>query len=151
MILWIWLASAVAVDCMFAWSHAFEDDLEFNKETVAAVFLMTMFGPISLFAIFCMFAHEHIEDKKRTKCARILAVWEADARKRGNVVDKWEWYQADKHQEERFNLLRESVRHISDKDLNTLTITNDDTYKIEKALRDAIVDEMIERKIINSD
>jgi hypothetical protein len=63
-------------------------------------------------------------------------------------TSRWDWYLDKRAQEDRYNLLRETIRSISDKDLATLASANKSTYEIEAPIRDAIIDELIERRIL---
>ena len=122
----------------------------FHKENIFLTVIMTLFSPLALIITLSTFTYEHLRDRKRAECARIMSSWESLARK-NSAVQRWDWYMSLKNQEERFNLLRESIRSMSDKDLNVLIGTNKNTFEIDKPLREAIVDELIERRIMKND
>ena len=142
----IWSLCDIFMLCFFAWASY--DGIEWDKEKVAVAIGMFLLGPLAMIAMFCVIIHEYYEGKYRKRAARIISKWEASAKAKSRN-STWNWYNDKVIQEERFNLLRESIRQVSDKDLDFLTRVGKDLYDIEQPLRDAIVDELIERRIIN--
>lgn len=150
MISYIWLISSLSFLLMMAWVAFVEGGVEWSKENIVMLVTMTLFGPLSLIALFSICVHEHREDKKRARCAVIVGDWEKRARGR-TKTSNWDWYIDKKVQEERFNQLRETIRSLSDKDLEILSNVSEHTFTVEKPLKEALIDEMLERKILNHD
>jgi len=149
MILEFWLTSSIVVGfgtCYAIW----REEGDFDKDKLSVIAAMTAFGPLSLCALFAVIMHEHFSNKIRQRCNRIMTEWETRARK-GSIVNRFDWYTQKAHQEERYNMLRNCIREMSDRDLELLSRVGKSTYEIEKPLRESIIDELLERRILNHD
>ena len=146
--IFVWLISQAVVLSIILWNIAYEG-LEMSRENAGVMALMVAFAPIALFALFCHYRHENMQDQKRRKCSQVMNSWNRAAQAIDQVGSR-NWY-SDKAREERLPLMRESIRSLTDKDLQLLAGVRKSTYEIEEPLRDAIVDELIERKILSSE
>ncbi len=146
-LLYIWLLSSMAVFSVCVYAY-FREEFEPTKDNQVVLTVLITAGPIGLGAMLFAVVYDHNIDVKRKKCNAIMAAWERSAR--GNDYhNTWGWYMDDRLKEERYNMLRESIRTISNKNLEFLSSIDKESYDINDALKSAIIDEMMERKIIN--
>lgn len=148
-LLHFWLASQALFATLILFCH-FTDGIDWNKDNVMAMVFMFICGPLALLGITVLFTHEHVRDKKRMRCRAITSAWESKSKAKSGI-NNWNWHMDKGSQEERYNLLRETIRSISDKDLEFLAKVDEDTYGIDKPLLDAIMDEILERRILSND
>src|ERR1035437_5474693 len=122
MMLALWLSSQFTWFCMVVWV-AIRDGIEPSKDNIMMIFIMTLFGPLTLIAVFGLVMYETRQTNRRYRCARIMTQWEMKAREssESDKYNRWDWYASLELQEDRYNLLRETIRLVSDKDLYTLS------------------------------
>lgn len=144
-----WLISQVTFLLIIGYA-AYEDGVDWTKDNVMACIIMFLFGPLTLLAIFGVLSYEQNCARIRIRCRAIMTEWEGNAKAK-SIRNSWDWHTNKEAQEERYNLLREAIRSVTDKNLAYLAKVDDGVYGIEQPLKDAIMDELLERRILNND
>ena len=148
MIVEFWLACQLTVLGILVYALATKD-MDWTGENLAMMGIMLTFGPLALSMIFGLILHERMQSRIRSQCAAAMAKWESKARVNSNKVMAWDWYMNPKQKEERYNLLRTAIRTVSQKDLERLLRVGKNTFDVDGPIKEAIVDELIERKILS--
>lgn len=146
MVTLILFIGAIAVD--EGWER-FKERLR-EKEMVVITTLFVLSGPMGCFALVCTAAYHTIQDRVRKKCNLAMHKWETKARRSLDMdLHSYTWHTNEKFKEARHNALREHVECLTDKEISLMISVSDEVFKVEPALRDALVDEVLHRKIMN--
>lgn len=124
----------------------FREEFDFSLENVMMAVILTTLGPLGLCLILSVNLYLSLQDATRYKCQAIMTRWETSARKT-TKESHWDWYNSPKTSETRYNMLRETINCLSDRELKLLLSVSKHTFEIEKPLRDALLDEVIYREI----
>jgi hypothetical protein len=122
-----------------------------DKEHVVMGSLLVLSGPLGVFALLCAIFYNVYQDKTRGVCSIAMTKWEQKARSTTEFSHphlRWEWY-SEKNKELRYNSLREVVYCLTDKELKMLVSVEQGMFNIDQPTKEALVDEMLHRKILN--
>lgn len=146
MMLQFFVACQVVELLIFGYS-LYREEFELDKENLAMIGFMVLLGPVGLFGIFTALIFDQRQTKFRQNCNLIMTRWERIARD-GHNARIWSWYHNGEYQEERYNLLREHIKDLSDKELDTLSRASKGTFELPECVKDAVIDELMLRNIL---
>lgn len=120
-----------------------------TKENAFLIAALVASGPLGVLALLSViFYHEGL-DRLRRDCNVATTRWEKTARHSSNLpMENWDWY-TEENKENRFNALRETIYCLTDRELKMLANVEEGMFKIDKPMKEALVDEMLHRKILN--
>lgn len=128
------------------WDHVKE---KMNKENTFLITALILSGPLGVFALLCVIFYHEAMDRLRRDCNNATVKWEKMARTNGSLGrSHWDWYDDD-NKENRFNALRETIYCLTDRELRMLANVEEGMFKIDKPMKEALIDELLHRKILN--
>lgn len=145
--MWLYYASQAVLIATLAVEYSKNRLGDMDKGSVLLLTLMVVFGPLGLLALFIASWIEMRQASTRKRCGAIEHNWEKLAR--AGKAGLRDWYMASEWQEQRLELLRETVYSLTDKELDLMLSVSKSTYNIDKPMRDTLIDEMICRKLLN--
>lgn len=134
--------------CLLTFLCLVKKEIDIEKENIVMMSLLIAFGPLGVMAFLGVVMHERLQSWKRLHCQRALTKWETKAMADAGERSKWDWHTKKAESEARYNLLRETIQCLTDKELNLLVSVSRDTYELEKPVREAVMDEIIHREIM---
>lgn len=120
-----------------------------TKENALLIAVLILSGPLGVISGLCVvFYHEGL-DRLRRDCNIATVKWEKVARQSYDLTQaSWDWYEKD-NQENRFNALRETIHCLTDRELKMLANVEEGMFKVDKPMKEALIDELLHRKIVN--
>jgi len=127
-----------------------ERSKEFNREKFIAACAAVIFAPLTVVGILAAWVISENQERKRTERRKIMREWERKAQMEEELfkVGTWNWYETE-HEDRKHEALRESVKHLTDKDLKLLASGDSHwrTSKTDKIMLDTVMDEIVHREI----
>ena len=139
------LSCIVASACIYA--HK-EEGNEWNWAELGVCALLSVLSPLTIMGTAAFFTDHLVQQRLGRKVNAIMWKWGREAR--GEKMVSWDNnLENPKNTEIRYQRMRETIHILSNKELEYLLLVPKRTYDMELAIRGAVVDEVIHRKILN--
>lgn len=125
-----------------------DSDNEFTKENVALIALLTAIAPLSLTGFGGFLLYDLMQNKRRSKVLKLINEWEHIAAEKAGIP-RWDWFSGSVSENFRHQSMREAVSWLSNDDLELLIKTTKSVVELDKPIRDAIVNEMVDRQLFD--
>lgn len=120
---------------------------EFTKENVAMAAICMAFAPLTLIGLGGFIFHDLSETKTRKRVVIILNKWEHLAAEKSEM-SSWSWFGGGLTEEAKHQHMREAVHLLKTEDLELLMAIGKSIHTIPKPVRDAVINELIDRKLL---
>lgn len=122
---------------------------EFTRDNVLLIALLVTIAPLSLTGFGGFLLYDLMQNKRRKRVLKLMNDWEHIAAEKAGIP-RWDWFRGSQdHKDFRHQCMRETVSWLSNDDLELLIKTAKNVVELDKPVRDAIVNEMVDRQLFN--